>query len=154
MATTAGTGAAAEARIIFVVRHAERADALGAAQSDPDLSELGRAHALALAKELRDADIATIYASEFKRTQETAAPLAASLGLKVEIVPAKDGANLVADLKKAKGNVLVVGHSNTVPEIIKNLGIAASLSVSESDYDDLFLVVLATKPRLIHLHYR
>jgi broad specificity phosphatase PhoE len=56
---------------IFVVRHAEKADAT----KDPDLSEAGRARAEALAKALRDAKIAAIYATEFKRTQQTAAPL-------------------------------------------------------------------------------
>ncbi len=62
---------------IFIVRHAEKADAT----KDTDLSEAGRSRADILAKTLRDAGITAIYTSEFKRTQETAAPLAKALGI-------------------------------------------------------------------------
>ncbi len=75
------TGALAERSIIFLVRHAERADAGGPGQKDPALSETGKKRAAALVAELRDAGISAIYASEFRRTQETAGPLAKSLGL-------------------------------------------------------------------------
>lgn len=146
--------AGAEPRIVFLVRHAERADAGSAGQSDPNLSETGRARAAALAKQLRDANIATIYSSEFKRTQQTAAPLAASLGIKVQPVPAKEDAALLARLKNEKENALVVGHSNTVPEIIRALGVSTPVTIGESDYDDLFVVVLTAPPQLLHLHYR
>src|SRR6266446_2098902 len=62
---------------ILIVRHAEKADAT----KDPDLSEAGRARSEGLAKTLRDANITAIYATEFKRTQQTAAPLAKALGI-------------------------------------------------------------------------
>ncbi|MEO5754828.1 MAG: phosphoglycerate mutase family protein [Chthoniobacterales bacterium] len=143
-----------EPRIIFLVRHAERADAGGPAQSDPGLSQIGRARAATLATQLRDANIATIYSSEFKRTQQTAAPLAASLGIKVQTVPAKEDKALLARLKNGEGNAFVVGHSNTVPENIRALGVSTPVTIGESDYDDLFLVVLSVPPQLIRLHYR
>ncbi|HXA08948.1 MAG TPA: phosphoglycerate mutase family protein [Chthoniobacterales bacterium] len=145
--------AGAEPRVIFLVRHAERADASGPAQADPALSATGKARAAALVKELRDAGISAIYTSEFRRAQQTASPLANSLGIKIEVVPAKDSAALLAKLRSASGNVLVVGHSNTVPEIIKALGVSVSVTIAEQDYDDLFLVVSGQPPRLIHLHY-
>jgi broad specificity phosphatase PhoE len=148
------TSGGAEPPVIFLVRHAERADAGGPAQADPSLTETGRARAAALAKELRDAGITAIYTSEFRRAQQTAAPLAKSLGVKVEVIPARDSAALLANLHTASGNVLVVGHSNTVPEIIKALGVSSPLTIAEKDYDDLFLVVPGQPPRLIHLHYR
>jgi broad specificity phosphatase PhoE len=87
---------------IFIVRHAEKADAT----KDPDLSEAGRARAEALAKTLRDANITAIYATEFKRTQQTAAPLAKILGITVTILPAKDNAALIAKLRASTGNAL------------------------------------------------
>src|SRR5207302_9382890 len=100
---------------IFIVRHAEKADAT----KDPDLSEAGRARSDALAKTLRDANITAIYASEFKRTQQTAAPLAKTLSITVATLPAKDNnAALIAKLRASTGNTLVVGHGDTIPALI------------------------------------
>ena len=135
---------------IFIVRHAEKADAT----KDPDLSEAGRARAEALAKTLRDANITAIYATEFKRTQQTTAPLAKVLGITVTILPAKDNAALLAKLRASTGNALVVGHGDTIPDLIKALGMSDPINVAENDYDNLFAVVLDQKPHLIRLHYR
>jgi broad specificity phosphatase PhoE len=135
---------------IFIVRHAEKADAT----KDPDLSEAGRARAEAIVKTLRDANITEIYATEFKRTQQTAAPLAKVLGITVTILPAKDNAALLAKLRASTGNALVVGHGDTIPDLIKALGISDPINIGENDYDNLFAVVLDQKPHLIRLHYR
>jgi hypothetical protein len=89
-----------------------------------------------------------------RRAQQTAEPLAKSLGIKIEVIPARDSAALLAKLRSASGSVLVVGHSNTKPELIKALGVSSPVTITEQDYDDLFLVVPGQPPRLIHLHYR
>lgn len=152
------TAPPAAAQSVFVVRHAERADAASAGggmmANDPDLSEAGRARAQSLAAALRDAGITAIYATEFKRTQQTAAPLAKSLGIPVTTVSAKETAALVAKIKAATGNVLVVGHSNTVPEIVKALGVQTPVTVADADYDNLFVLTLGATPGLLKLHYR
>jgi len=152
------TAGVAHAQTVVVVRHAERADAgTGGAMmmaTDPALSEAGRARAESLAIALEDAGITTIVVTEYKRTQQTAAPLAKRLGLTVETVPSKDAEGLVAKVKAAKGNVLIVGHSNTVPPTIKRLGIEADVKIGESDYDDLFIINLGPPPSLLRLHYR
>ena len=135
---------------IFVVRHAEKADAT----KDPDLSEAGRARAEALAKALRDANITAIYVTEFKRTQQTAAPLAKALGITVTVLPAQDSAALIAKLRALNGNALVVGHGDTIPNLIKALGVSEPINIAENDYDNLFVLVLHEKPQLIRLHYR
>jgi len=135
---------------IFIVRHAEKADAT----KDPDLSEVGRARAEALAKMLKDANITAIYATEFKRTQQTAAPLAKALSITITTLPAKDNAALIAKLRTSTGNALVVGHGDTIPDLIKALGMSDPINVAENDYDNLFAVVLDQKPHLIRLHYR
>lgn len=135
---------------IFIVRHAEKTDAT----KDPDLSEPGRARAEALAKTLRDANVTAIYATEFKRTQQTAAPLAKALGITMTTLPAKDNAALMAKLRASNGNALVVGHGDTIPDLIKALGISDPINIAENDYDNLFAVVLDQKPHLIRLHYR
>ncbi len=144
----------ASAQTIFLVRHAERADAGGTAERDPKLSATGEARAQVLAQTLRDARIHAVYATEFQRTQSTAKPLADLLKVPVKIFRASDTAALVEALKAAKENALVVGHSNTLPEIMSALGIAQPLTLSENVYDDLFLVPREEPARLIHLHYR
>lgn len=145
--------ASAEPSAIFLVRHAERADAGGVVQKDPDLSETGRARAQALAETLRDAKISAIYTTEFHRTQETAKPLAEQLGMQPRIVPAKEAKQLIAAVKGADGNVLVVGHSNTLPEIMRALGIAQPPTLGEHDYDNLFVILRPPVPRLLRLHF-
>lgn len=142
---------------IFVVRHAERADAgtAGATMmaNDPELSEAGRARAQSLAAALKDAKITAIYTTEYKRTRQTAEPLASALGLEVTVVPARDMAALVEKLKGA-GNALVVGHSNTVGPILERLGVADPVTLGDEDYDNLFVVVRGEKPTLVRLHFR
>ncbi len=143
---------------IFLVRHAERADTAGGAApmmaADPNLSDAGRQRAESLAAILKDAGITAIYTTEFKRTQETAAPLAKALGITLTTVPAKDTAGLVQKLKSATANVLVVGHSNTVPEIVKALGVTPPLKIEDAEYDNLLIVPSAPQPQLIRLRYR
>ncbi|HEY5035556.1 MAG TPA: phosphoglycerate mutase family protein [Chthoniobacterales bacterium] len=146
--------ALAEPPVVFLVRHAERADADRKPEKDPDLSEKGKSRAEALARELRDAGITAIYTTEYKRTQETAAPLARSLGITPAIVPARETAALIRKIKAEAGNALIVAHSNTLSDIAKALGISATLKIGEADYDDLFIILTGARPQLIHLHYR
>jgi phosphohistidine phosphatase SixA len=141
---------------IFIVRHAERADGGGAASmnTDPDLSDAGRRRAESLSTVLKDAQIVTIFVTEFKRTQQTAAPLARALGIELTAISSRDTASLVKKLESAPGNVLVVGHSNTVPEILTGLGVTTPVTIGDSDYDNLFIVTRGSgPPRLLHLHY-
>jgi broad specificity phosphatase PhoE len=135
---------------VFIVRHAEKADD----SKDAELSGAGRGRAEALAKMLKDSKITVIYATEFKRTQQTAAPLAKAVGVTITTLPAENQAALVAKLRTSTANSLVVGHGNTIPDIIKALGITQPVNISDSDYDNLFVVVLGEKPYLIRLHYR
>ncbi len=85
---------AAAQHTVFLVRHAERADSSPGTSptmaADPDLSAAGRARADHLAEALKDAKITAIFATEFKRTQQTAAPLAKALGLTVKIVSSNE----------------------------------------------------------------
>jgi broad specificity phosphatase PhoE len=142
---------------VFLVRHAERADANSGPPmmaSDPGLSQAGRARAESLATVLKDAGITAIYVTEYKRTQETAAPLANALGIRVTSINAKDMAALVDRLARTTTNVLVVGHSNTVPEVVKALGVATPLAIGDGEFDNLLVVVPGPPPRLLRLHYR
>ena len=147
---------AAAQSAVFVVRHAERADAgtKPPPGADPDLSAMGRARAESLAAMLKEARIGQIFITEFKRTRQTAEPLAKLLGVEPTVVTQKEGLALVDRLKSATGNVLVVGHSNTVPEVIKGLGIAETISIAETEFDNLFIVVHGSLPSLVRLRYR
>lgn len=141
--------------LVFLVRHAERADAGGPSQSDPELSEIGRARAQSLAATLDDAGISAIYVTEYKRTKDTAAPLAKALGVAAAVVSANDQAGLLERLGSGSGNALVVGHSNTLPKIMQALGVSPP-AIADDEYDNLFIVIpsSAGKPRLVQLHFR
>ncbi|HJR61652.1 MAG TPA: phosphoglycerate mutase family protein [Vicinamibacterales bacterium] len=149
---------AAAQQAIFVVRHAERADSsTGAAPmmaTDPDLSEAGRGRAQSLAAALKDARITAIYTTEYKRTRQTAEPLAKALGIEITVVPARDLAGLIEKVKASTGNVLVVGHSNTVGDVLAKLGAAEPVKLGDNDYDSLFVLTTGATPSLVRLHFR
>jgi len=136
--------------VVVIVRHAEKAANGG---NDPDLSSAGRARAEALARILKDSGITAIFSIEFKRTQETAAPTATSTHVTPTVVAAKDTAALVARLHQLNGNALVVAHGDTIPNIIKALGINSPVNVPDADYSELLIVILGDKPQLFRLHY-
>jgi broad specificity phosphatase PhoE len=142
--------AADAAPVIFVARHAEKAATGG---NDPDLSIAGQKRAEALARILKDAKITAVFVTEFKRTQETAAPTAKAAHVSPTVVPAKDVPGLVAKLRAVNGNALVVGHGNTIPDLVKGLGIAAPISIPDDDYTEIFVVSLGDEPQLLRLHY-
>jgi len=141
----ATTVSGADKQVVFVVRHAERADAGSVeAQSmnaDPPLSAAGRNRAERLAAMLRDARVAHVFTTELRRTRETAAPLASAAHLEPVTVPSKDVDGLVARVTEAKGVSLIVGHSNTVPEILKKLGVSEPVHINDDEFGDLFVVV-------------
>jgi broad specificity phosphatase PhoE len=136
--------------VVVVVRHAEKATNGG---DNPDLSSAGRARADALARILKDSGITAIFISEFKRTQETAAPTATLIHVTPTVVAAKDTAALVARLHQLSGNALVVGHGDTIPNIVKALGINSPINIPDADYSELSIVILGDKPQLFRLHY-
>lgn len=144
---------------VFVVRHAERADD-GAAMmaTDPDLSAAGRARAEALAALLKDAGVTAIFATQYKRTQQTAEPLARQLGLSIEQVHSDDIAGLVERVRKANGNALVVSHSGSVPKFLGALGVPDPPELAHGDYDNLFVVSCFVmpgggRPTMVRLHF-
>jgi broad specificity phosphatase PhoE len=137
-------------KLVLIVRHAERADGGAAAgqmqaQTDPPLSPAGEARAAKLAGMLADAGITAIYGTQFRRTRDTAAPLASKLGIAIRTSPSRETDALVASLRAehAAGVVLIVGHSNSVPALIKAFG-GPDVTIGENEYDNLFVVVPAT----------
>ena len=142
--------AADAAPLVLVVRHAEKAKGGG---NDPELSPAGHERAEALARILKDSQISAIFVTEFKRTQETASPAAKQSHIRPTIGQSADIAGLAAKLREMKGNALVVGHGNTIPDLMKALGITTPVTISEDDYTEIFLVSLSDPPQLLRLHY-
>ena len=137
-----GAGAWAETppvTTIFIIRHAEQ---VATDAKDPPLADAGRARAHALLHALKDANISGIFASQYERTRQTVEPLATALGLEVQQVDARDTAALVnrvlGDYKDK--TVVICGHSNTVPDIIKAFGGEHIRQLSEKDFDNLYVV--------------
>jgi len=129
---------------VILVRHAEKAAAPAA---DPPLTRAGETRARALLDAVRDAGVGAIITTQFERTRATAAPTASALGIAPEVVTASGrthAQDVAAAIRKHAGQtVLVVGHSNTIPEIIGALG-ATVPPMCDAEYDNLYVVVLAT----------
>jgi broad specificity phosphatase PhoE len=129
---------------IIFVRHAEKA---ATPADDPGLSAAGQRRVAELTRQLRDADVVAgidaVYSTPFRRTQETAQPIADALDLPINIYdPADTEAVLERILKEHKGKIiLVVGHSNTVPVLIANLGASKKVPpIHENEYDNIYLI--------------
>ena len=129
---------------IIFVRHAEKAVD---GSNDPSPSEAGRERVAELTRQLVDADVVAgidaIYSTPFKRTQETVRPLADALDVPVQTYDAADTESVLDDiLRNHKGEIiLVAGHSNTVPELIANLGASKVVpEIAEGEYDNLYVV--------------
>lgn len=141
----AQTGVAGD-KLVFIVRHAEKASQT---ESDPSLSDTGKARAAALALALHDASVAEVLVTPRKRTHETAAPLAAARELTMHVVPfgastPEHAAAVAAEVRASKaGAVLVVGHSNTVHLIIAALGGPKLPELCDPAYANLFIVRLS-----------
>lgn len=140
---------------VILVRHAEKVTTTES--KDPELTAAGQERSKELARVLAGAGVSAIFTTPFARTRNTAAPLAAALGLEpIEIAGGKTYADdLVKRLADYPGRtVLVVGHSNTTPDVMGRLGIEAPPSIADSQYDDLFIVTFrGTAAQLVSLRY-
>lgn len=125
--------------VIYLVRHSEKLSG-----SDPALSELGIARTAALAGRLKEAGIAHVFSSDFKRTRMTATPVAEQSNVDVTIYNVRALRQFVTELeafaKPAKGNILVVGHSNTTPVVASFLTKTEFPMLNEDQYDHLYVV--------------
>ena len=128
--------------VVVVVRHAEKSSE---GSRDPSLSSAGKERARKLRLMLRDMGITAVYVSDTLRAKETAEPITSSLGLVAVTYPGRGVAALIDQvLKNAVGQtVLIVGHSNTVPEMISLLTRGReSVVLDEAEYDAMFIVTI------------
>jgi broad specificity phosphatase PhoE len=130
---------------VVVIRHAEKELVTIA---DPPLAAAGVRRAERLAQMFGDVKGAgrldAIYVTDTKRTQQTAAPLAARLGLKSNVLPGADVDAVVKNVMRDHrgGRALIVGHSNTVPAIVRKLSGMSVADISDDEYDTLYVVTV------------
>jgi broad specificity phosphatase PhoE len=152
--------AADGATTVILVRHAERVP--GDSQ-DPELSVAGQARAKALLAVARDAHVNTVFVTQFRRTKDTAAEVVATLGIPVVEITVERGkvaehADAIAKriLEKHRGQtILVVGHSNTIPAIVKALTGVAAAEIPDDEFSRIYVVVheAGKPPRVIVARY-
>lgn len=152
VASVAWIWATAGSTTVIVIRHAEKDQSAGAV--DPSLSQAGEARAQLLARMFGEAKdfggIEAIYVSPALRNRLTAAPLAARLGIKETVAPADDPRGLArrALHEHRGGRVLIVGHSDTVPQIVAELsGNERIPPIDDQEYGTMYIV---TVPRIGH----
>lgn len=144
---------------IVIVRHAE---AMPDAGRDPVLSEAGSARATALAAALAGADVAAVYSTQYQRTRLTGEPVAAAAGLTVTVVPVEGETGAYASALAARvlsthagRTVVIVGHSNTVPALVKAFSGADEGEIAHDTYDRMFVVTADApgKARVVRARY-
>ena len=127
---------------VIIVRHAEKN--IEPDNPDPDLSPAGEARAQELVRMLADTGIHGVYATQYKRTQQTVSPLANKLQLPITTIDARQSQELVRQILTNNRNqtVFIAGHNNTVPEVVNLLSNEKFPAINESEYDNMFIVTI------------
>ncbi len=124
---------------LYLIRHAEKQPD---GSHDPVLTMAGKNRSKQLAEWFRDKDIADIWSSDYRRTRDTAKPLLTQLGLELSIYDPRDQTALVRNLLDRQHNALVVGHSNTIPELARLLCKCTITDMDESEHDRLIVITI------------
>lgn len=122
-------------KTIFVIRHLHKAQG-----DDPPLNKEGAAAAERLADMLEDEGILATFATPTRRARETAAPLSNRIDVAITEYDARNPEALVASVSAIDGSVLVVGHSNTVPDLVERFGGYPAPRLTEDDYGTIFAI--------------
>jgi len=127
-------------KTIYIVRHAEK-QLVG---NDPELAYVGGVRALKLSQILEKENIKHVFSTDYIRTRNTAKPTADKAGVEIEIYDPKNHDALVEELRKREGNILVVGHSNTVGQVANYfVGEGEKFAdLTDLEYDFIYVVTL------------
>ncbi|MFN2530205.1 MAG: phosphoglycerate mutase family protein [Pyrinomonadaceae bacterium] len=140
---------------VILLRHAEKN--IEPNNPNPDLSPAGVIRSQELARMLAGAGINAIFATQYKRTQQTVEPLANRTGVPVTVIDAKQSADLAKEiLTNHRGQLVVMaGHNNTVPEVITALGGPAFGIIPENEFDNMFIVTIYRfgKAKVVKIKY-
>ncbi len=123
--------------VYYLVRHAEKT----AEKPDPALTKVGEKRAQDLQARLKDVPLTAVYSSDYRRTRDTAAPIASDKGLSVKLYNPGLLSEFADELLGQTGHILVVGHSNTTPALAEALGGEGAEPIIEAtEYDRLYIV--------------
>jgi len=135
----------------FLIRHAEKE----LSGDDPSITEAGKSRAAAWAEMLQHVGLDVVFTSDAKRAQQTGEIIAARLGLPLYSMDRADTVGLTDRLgfDHEADTVLIVGHSETIPGILRNLGASNRVEVSKTDFANLFVLFQpgSDKPQLVRL---
>lgn len=136
----AGCTSQNQPKTIYIVRHAEKQ----LEGNDPELAYVGEVRAKKLAQILAGQEIKHVFSTDYKRTRNTVLPTAEEAGVKIESYDPKNHDALVEQLRSLKGNILVVGHSNTVSQLANYfVGEAQKFEdLTDLEYDYIYVVTL------------
>lgn len=134
LALLAPAAALAEPSAIYLVRHAEKASV----GQDPELTPQGHARARTIAAILARAGITDVFSTPTRRTRATAQPLAERIGAEVQLYDPRAPKLLVEKVKALSGPVVVVGHSNTLTDLVRLFGGAPGADIGDDEYDRLY----------------
>jgi phosphohistidine phosphatase SixA len=140
----AGTQAQSQTTTVYLVRHAEK-NVYDPNTKDPALTRLGEKRAKDLAKLLADKQVAAIFTTHFRRTNQTATPIAERMNLQPLIYDPSETRLLVEWIKRdySGKTVLIVGHSNTlVPQVEAFGGRTSFNKIEDSDYRNLIRLTI------------
>jgi broad specificity phosphatase PhoE len=122
---------------LYLVRHAEKQII---SDSDPDLNKAGNLRSHQLAEWFQDKGIKDIWSSDYKRTRDTAKPLVTSLESDLNIYDPDDQAAFVRILTSSGNTALVVGHSNTIPDLARLLCDCSIADMDDTEYERLIVI--------------
>ena len=137
-----GFEATAQKTTVWIVRHAEK-DRSDSTNKNPSLTLQGLERANKWALFFKDKNIAAVYSTNYKRTQQTALPIAKEQNLEIISYTAKEliSEKFIAD-NKGK-NIVIVGHSNTTPELVNSLlGEKKYEDIADRENNNVFIVTL------------
>ena len=135
--------------VVILVRHAERQSA----GADPALTAAGKRRASLLATMFAGSEVTAIFTSDAARTKQTAAPLAAKVGVAPRQIDDNTAAAR-AQILAGGACVVVVGHSNTVPAFIEALGGPADVVIDDHEFDRMFVLTVTPPAAASLLQFR
>ena len=140
---------------VILVRHAEKK--IEPSNPDPDLTPEGVERAHEIARVFADAGVNAIYATQYKRTQQTVKPLSDRTGVPVTLLDSKETDQLLRRIQTTyRGQtVFIAGHNNTVPAMVSELSGEKYPTIPESEYDNLYIVTIYRfgKAKVVKLNY-
>lgn len=130
--------------VYYLVRHAEKDLSETANKKDPVLTQAGKERAKALEKRLSTLSIDGIYSTDYARTRDTALPLSRAVGVPLTLYDASDLPAFAETMRSKHGTFVIVGHSNTTPQLAALLGGEAGEPIVEMGENDRLYILRQT----------